>query len=86
LIRIKNKPRRIRYRASGIRNLRHDRGSPIMSLFVRLLLTLAAPITALFVARDSQHFDIIQTLMATVIATVVVAVFAFWPYIRKPKA
>lgn len=57
-----------------------------MSLFVRLLLTLAAPITALFVARDSQHFDIIQTLMATVIATVVVAVFAFWPYIRKPKA
>lgn len=57
-----------------------------MSLFVRLLLTLAAPITALFVARDSQHFDIIQTLTATVIATAVVAVFAFWPYIRKPKA
>lgn len=57
-----------------------------MSLFVRLLLTLAAPITALFVARDSQHFDIIQTLTATVLATVVVAIFAFWPYIRKPKA
>ena len=56
-----------------------------MSLFVRLLLTLAAPITALFVARDSQHFDIIQTLMATVIATIIVAVFTFWPYIRKSK-
>ena len=56
-----------------------------MSLFVRLLLTLAAPITALFVARDSQHIDIIQTLMATVIATIIVAVFAFWPYIRKSK-
>ncbi len=56
-----------------------------MSLFVRLLLILAAPVTALFVARDSQHFDIIQTLVATVIATVVVAVFALWPYIRKSK-
>lgn len=56
-----------------------------MSLFVRLLLTLAAPITALFVARDSQHFDVIQTLMATVVATIIVAVFAFWPYIRKSK-
>lgn len=56
-----------------------------MSLFVRLLLILAAPVTALFVTRDSQHFDIIQTLVATVIATVVVAVFALWPYIRKSK-
>ena len=56
-----------------------------MSLFVRILLALAAPITTLFVARDSLHFDIIQTLVATVIATVVVAVFALWPYIRKSK-
>ncbi len=31
-----------------------------MSLLVRLLLILAAPITALFVARDSQHFDVIH--------------------------
>ena len=57
-----------------------------MSLLERLLLILAAPITALFVARDSQHFDIIQTLVATVVATIIVAIFALWPYIRKPKA
>ncbi|EGP09000.1 hypothetical protein CSIRO_1161 [Bradyrhizobiaceae bacterium SG-6C] len=56
-----------------------------MSLFVRLLLILAAPITALFVARDSQHFDIVQTLVATVIATLIVAIFALWPYIRKSR-
>lgn len=56
-----------------------------MSLLVRLLLTLAAPITALFIARDNEHFDIIQTLTATVIATVIIAVVAFWPYIRKSK-
>lgn len=56
-----------------------------MSLFVRLLLILAAPITALFVARDSQHFDIVQTLVATVIATLIAAIFALWPYIRKSR-
>lgn len=57
-----------------------------MALFVRLLLTLATPITALFVSRDSLNFGIIQTMVATVIATVIVAVFAFWPYLAKPKA
>lgn len=57
-----------------------------MSLLVRLLLFLAAPITALFVARDTLNFDIIQTMVATVIATLIIAIFAFWPYIRKPKA
>ena len=56
-----------------------------MSLFMRLLLILAAPITALFIARDSQHFDIVQTLVATVIATLIVAIFALWPYIRKSR-
>lgn len=57
-----------------------------MSLFVRILLALAAPITALFVARDSLNFGIIQTMVATVIATIIVIVFAFWPYMRKPRA
>ncbi len=57
-----------------------------MSLLVRLLLALAAPVTTLFVARDSLNFGIIQTLVATVIAAIVVIIFAFWPYIRKPKA
>ena len=40
----------------------------IMSLLVRLLLALAAPVTTLFVARDNLNFGIIQTLVATVIA------------------
>lgn len=57
-----------------------------MSLLVRILLALAAPITTLFVARDSLNFGIIQTLVATALAAVIVIVFAFWPYIRKPKA
>lgn len=57
-----------------------------MSLLVRVLLALAAPITAMFIARDSLNFGIIQTLVATVIAAIVVIVFAFWPYIRKPRS
>ena len=51
-----------------------------MSLLVRLLLFLATPITALFVSRDTLNFDIIQTLVATVLATVIIFIFAFWPY------
>lgn len=57
----------------------------IMSLLVRLLLFLAAPITALFVARDTLNFDIIQTMVATVLVTVIIFIFAFWPFRPKPK-
>lgn len=56
-----------------------------MSLLVRLLLILAAPITALFVSRDALNFDVIQTIVATVLIAAVVFIVAFWPYIRKPK-
>lgn len=53
-----------------------------MSVIVRLFLTLAAPITALFVSRDALNFDIIQTMVAVVLFTAVVAAVAFWP--RRP--
>lgn len=53
-----------------------------MSVIVRLLLTLAAPITALFVSRDALNFDIVQTMVAVVLFTVAVAAIAFWP--RRP--
>ena len=55
-----------------------------MSLLVRLLLFLAAPITALFVSRDTLHFDIIQTFVAVTLATGIVGIFAFWSYRSKP--
>ncbi len=56
-----------------------------MSLLVRLLLFLAAPITALFVSRDALNFDVIQTMVAVVLAALIVFVFAFWPYRPKSK-
>ena len=53
-----------------------------MSVIVRLFLTLAAPITALFVSREALNFDIIQTMVAVVLFTMAVAAVAFWP--RRP--
>jgi hypothetical protein len=36
---------------------------------VRLLLMIAAPITALFVARGALNFGVLQTFVATVLVT-----------------
>ena len=57
-----------------------------MSLFVRLLLFLSAPITALFVSRDALNFSVIQTFVATGLAALIVFIFAFWPFGPKAKA
>lgn len=56
----------------------------IMSLLVRLLLFLAAPITALFVSRDALNFGVVQTFVAAALAAIIVFAFAFWPF--GPKA
>ena len=54
-----------------------------MGLIARLLLLLAAPIAALFVARDALKFDIVQMVVAIGLLTVCVAAVAFWPQRRK---
>ncbi|CAM5519792.1 hypothetical protein AFEL58S_03927 [Afipia felis] len=56
-----------------------------MSLLIRLLLFLAAPITALFVSRDALNFSVIQTFVATGLAVVIVFAFAFWPFGPKTR-
>ena len=50
-----------------------------MSVIARLLLLLAAPIAALFVARDALNFSLVQTMVASVLFAILVAVAAFWP-------
>jgi hypothetical protein len=50
-----------------------------MAWIVRILLYIAAPITALFVARDALNFGILQTLIATVLVAALVCFAAFWP-------
>lgn len=54
-----------------------------MGLIARLLLLLAAPIAALFVARDALKFDIVQMVVAVGLFTAFVAAVAFWPQRRR---
>jgi len=46
---------------------------------VRILLYIAAPITALFVARDALNFGVFQMMITTVLIAALVAAAAFWP-------
>ncbi|MFK4506599.1 putative membrane-anchored protein [Bradyrhizobium huanghuaihaiense] len=44
----------------------------MLGWLVRILFALAAPITALFVARDALNFGLIQTVVAMLLVTAVV--------------
>ena len=57
-----------------------------MSLLIRLLLSVSAPITALFVSRDALNFSVVQTLVTTILAAIIVVAFAFWPFGLKAKS
>jgi hypothetical protein len=49
-----------------------------MISIVRLLLMIAAPITALFVARDALNFGVLQTFVVTLLVAGFVALAAAW--------
>ena len=57
-----------------------------MGLIARLLLLLAAPIAALFVARDALNFNVVQMIVAVGLFTACVAAVAFWPRRTPPRA
>lgn len=50
---------------------------------VRGLLVLAGMITSLFVARDALNFEIIRMIIVVFLFTLVVALIAFWPMLKK---
>ncbi|MEW6639560.1 MAG: hypothetical protein AB1586_03575 [Pseudomonadota bacterium] len=54
-----------------------------MSLLIRLLLLIAAPITALFVARDALNFGIMQTMVAVVLVVALLVLVTLWPRRRN---
>ncbi|WP_198964777.1 hypothetical protein [Bradyrhizobium sp. C9] len=54
-----------------------------MSIILRILFVVAGGIVALFVARDSLHFDLIQTWVSIVLMAVVAAIAGFWARRRK---
>ncbi|MDN5001326.1 hypothetical protein ACFQZO_10565 [Bradyrhizobium sp. GCM10027634] len=45
---------------------------------VRILFALAAPITALFVARDALNFGLIQTVVTMLLVTALVWLIALY--------
>ena len=49
-----------------------------MSLIVRILFILAAPIAALFVARDALNFGLVQTVVAMLLTVGIVFAVAVW--------
>ena len=55
----------------------------MLSWLLRLLFVIAGFIASIFVARDALNFDIIQMVIAVVLMTLIVIIFAFWPEIKK---
>jgi hypothetical protein len=50
----------------------------MLGWIIRILFILAAPITALFVARDALNFGVIQTFVAMLLLVGVVGLGAVW--------
>ncbi|MCA1409913.1 hypothetical protein I6F30_01875 [Bradyrhizobium sp. NBAIM20] len=48
----------------------------MLGWFVRVLFALAAPITALFVARDALNFGLIQTMVTILLVTALIWLIA----------
>ena len=55
-----------------------------MSVILRIIFVVAGLITALFVARNALNFELVQTWVAILLVTVVLAVGALW--VRRQKA
>lgn len=49
-----------------------------MTAIFRVLLFIAAPITALFVARDALNFEVIESLVAIILMTLLLLLVALW--------
>jgi hypothetical protein len=54
-----------------------------MSLILRIVFLLAGLIAALFVARDTLNFELVQTWVSIVLVIIVVVVGSVWLVRRK---
>lgn len=54
-----------------------------MSVILRILFVLAGFLTALFVARDTLNFDLVQTWVAILLVAVLMGVGGLWALRRK---
>ena len=61
---------------------RHLRGYS-MSVILRIVFVLAGFITALFVARDALHFDLVQSWIAILLVAILLGAGGVWALRRK---
>jgi len=54
-----------------------------MSLILRIVFIIAGLVTALFVARDSLNFELVQTWVSIVLVLVVAGIGSVWLLRRK---
>lgn len=55
----------------------------MLGWIVRILFVIAGFVTSLFVARDELNFPVIQTVVAVILFTFIIAIIAFWPMFLK---
>ncbi|MBP0464890.1 hypothetical protein J5Y09_13290 [Roseomonas sp. PWR1] len=55
----------------------------MINIAVRVLLALGGSIAALFVARDSPNFGVVQGMLSTVVLVCFVLLVVLWRWRRK---
>jgi predicted signal transduction protein with EAL and GGDEF domain len=55
----------------------------VINLAVRVLLALGGSLAALFVARDSPNFGVVQGMLSTVVLVCFVLLVVLWRWRRK---
>jgi hypothetical protein len=56
---------------------------PAMSLILRIVFVLAGLITALFVARDTVNFELVQTWLSIALVAAVLGIGSVWLFLRR---
>ena len=57
----------------------------MMNLVVRILLALGGSIAALFVARDSPNFGVVQGMMTTLVLVCLVGIIVLWRWRKRDR-
>jgi hypothetical protein len=56
---------------------------PAMSLILRIVFVLAGLIAALFVARDTVNFELVQTWLSIALVALVLGIGSVWLFLRR---
>lgn len=57
----------------------------MINLVVRILLAAGGSLAALFVARDSPNFGVVQGMLSTVVLVCVVGILVLWRWKKEEE-